>query len=153
MYNQAKIKQQAIAMFKQTFSITMVLNSLTLMVAAIGLFSACLMLTQARQAPLAKLYALGISKGQLRVMTFVQMQLIVLLTCLVALPTGAILGYLLINKVTLQAFGWSIAMLWDWQAYIRVVVIALATSAVAIAIPLYWQTRKPLINSLQQEAL
>ncbi|WP_299569982.1 ABC transporter permease [uncultured Shewanella sp.] len=153
MYNQAKIKQQAIAMFKQTFSITMVLNSLTLMVAAIGLFSACLMLTQARQAPLAKLYALGISKGKLRIMTFVQMQLIVLLTCLVALPTGAVLGYLLINKVTLQAFGWSIAMLWDWQAYIRVVFIALATSAVAIAIPLYWQTRKPLINSLQQEAL
>lgn len=153
MYNQAKIKQQAIAMFKQTFSITMVLNSLTLIVAAIGLFSACLMLTQARQAPLAKLYALGLSKGQLRLMTFVQMQLIVLLTCLVALPTGAILGYLLINKVTLQAFGWSIAMLWDWHAYIRVVVIALTTSAVAIAIPLYWQTRKPLINSLQQEAL
>ncbi|MCL1065968.1 ABC transporter permease [Shewanella olleyana] len=153
MYNQAKIKQQAITMFKQTFSITMVLNSLTLIVAAIGLFSACLMLTQARQAPLARLYALGITKGQLRLMTFVQMQLIVLLTCLVALPTGAVLGYLLINKVTLQAFGWSIAMLWDWPAYIRVVVIALSTSAIAIAIPLYWQTRKPLIKSLQQEAI
>ncbi|WP_082972414.1 FtsX-like permease family protein [Shewanella sp. UCD-FRSSP16_17] len=153
MYNQAKIKQQAIAMFKQTFSITMVLNSLTLIVAAIGLFSACLMLIQARQAPLAKLYALGINKRELRLMTFVQMQLIVLLTCLVALPTGAVLGYLLINKVTLQAFGWSIAMLWDWPAYFRVVVIALTTSAIAIAIPLYWQTRKPLISSLQQEAL
>ncbi|WP_144212766.1 ABC transporter permease [Shewanella donghaensis] len=153
MYNQAKIKQQAIAMFKQTFSITMVLNSLTLMVAAIGLFSACLMLTQARQAPLAKLYALGVSKTQLRFMMFIQMQFIVLLTCLVALPTGAVLGYLLINKVTLQAFGWSIAMLWDWQAYGRVVLIALSTSAIAIAIPLYWQTRKSLIHNLQQEAL
>ncbi|MDO6620337.1 ABC transporter permease [Shewanella sp. 6_MG-2023] len=153
MYNQAKIKQQAIAMFKQTFSITMVLNSLTLMVAAIGLFSACLMLTQARQAPLAKLYALGVSKARLRFMMFIQMQFIVLLTCLVALPTGAVLGYLLINKVTLQAFGWSIAMLWDWQAYARVVLIALSTSAVAIAIPLYWQTRKSLIHNLQQEAL
>ncbi|ACJ31097.1 Conserved hypothetical protein [Shewanella piezotolerans WP3] len=153
MYNQAKIKQRALEIFKRTFSITLVLNSLTLMVAAIGLFSACLMLTKARQAPLARLYALGVSRTQLRSLVSLQMLLIVLFTCLLALPSGALLGYLLINKVTLQAFGWSIAMVWDWQAYFRVVAIALAASALAILLPLYWQTRKPLISSLQQEAL
>lgn len=153
MYNQAKIKQRALEIFKRTFSITLVLNSLTLMVAAIGLFSACLMLTKARQAPLARLYALGVSRTQLRSLVSLQMLLIVLFTCLLALPSGALLGYLLINKVTLQAFGWSIAMVWDWQAYFRVVAIALAASALAVLLPLYWQTRKPLVSSLQQEAL
>lgn len=153
MYNQAKIKQRALEIFKRTFSITLVLNSLTLMVAAIGLFSACLMLTQARQAPLARLYALGVSRNQLRGLVSLQMLLIILFTSLLALPAGALLGYLLINKVTLQAFGWSIAMVWDWQAYFRVVLIALGASALAVLLPLYWQTRKPLITSLQQEAL
>ncbi|MCL1145583.1 ABC transporter permease [Shewanella marinintestina] len=153
MYNQTKIKQRALKIFKRTFSITLVLNSLTLLVAAIGLFSACLMLTQARQAPLARLYALGVSRNQLRALVSGQMLLIVLFTCLLALPTGALLGYLLINKVTLQAFGWSIAMVWDWQAYFRVLVIAIIASAVAVILPLLWQTRKPLISSLQQEAL
>ncbi|PKH55596.1 ABC transporter permease [Shewanella sp. Choline-02u-19] len=153
MYNQAKIKLRALEIFKRTFSITLVLNSLTLMVAAIGLFSACLMLTQARQAPLARLYALGVSRNQLRGIVSLQMLLIVLFTCLLALPAGALLGYLLINKVTLQAFGWSIAMVWDWQAYFQVVLIALGASALAVLLPLYWQTRKPLITSLQQEAL
>lgn len=153
MYNQTKIKQRALEIFKRTFSITLVLNSLTLMVAAIGLFSACLMLTKARQAPLARLYALGVSRTQLRSLVSLQMLLIVLFTCLLALPSGALLGYLLINKVTLQAFGWSIAMVWDWQAYFRVVAIALAASALAVLLPLYWQTRKPLVSSLQQEAL
>jgi len=123
------------------------------MVATIGLFSACIMLTQARLAPLARLYALGVSRTQLRVMVTSQMMLIVLFTCLLALPMGAILGYLLINKVTLQAFGWSIAMLWDWPAYGRVVAIAMISCLVAVALPLYWQTRKPLISSLQQESL
>ncbi|MGS0692621.1 FtsX-like permease family protein [Shewanella sp. 30m-9] len=153
MYNQTKIKQRALEIFKRTFSITLVLNSLTLVVAAIGLFSACLMLTQARQAPLARLYSLGVSRYQLRTLVCGQMLLIVLFTCLLALPTGALLGYLLINKVTLQAFGWSIAMVWDWQAYFRVLVIAMIASAIAVILPLFWQTRKPLISSLQQEAL
>ncbi|GIU06734.1 MULTISPECIES: FtsX-like permease family protein [unclassified Shewanella] len=153
MYNQSKIKQRAMQIFKRTFSITLVLNSLTLLVAAVGLFSACLMLTQARQAPLARLYALGVSRMQLRTLVSGQMLLIVLLTCLLALPTGALLGYLLINKVTLQAFGWSIAMVWDWQAYFRVLVTALVVSSVAVILPLLWQTRRPLISSLQQEAL
>ncbi|QIR13606.1 ABC transporter permease [Shewanella aestuarii] len=153
MYSQQRIKDEAITMFTKTFSITVVLNSLTLLVAAIGLFSACLMLTQARLAPLARLYALGVSRNQLRLMVTSQMMLIVLITCLLALPMGALLGYLLINKVTLQAFGWTIAMLWDWSAYIRVVAIALISCLIAVALPLYWQTRKPLISSLQQEAL
>ncbi|MCT7940738.1 ABC transporter permease [Shewanella holmiensis] len=153
MYSQQSIKDEAIKMFTKTFSITVVLNSLTLMVATIGLFSACIMLTQARLAPLARLYALGVSRTQLRVMVTSQMMLIVLFTCLLALPMGAILGYLLINKVTLQAFGWTIAMLWDWPAYGRVVVIAMISCLVAVALPLYWQTRKPLISSLQQESL
>lgn len=153
IYSQTKIKTQAIAMFKRTFSITLVLNSLTLIVAAIGLFSACLMLTQARQAPLARLYSLGVSRSELRNMVFIQMLLVVLITCLIAMPTGALLGYLLINKITLQAFGWTIQMIWDWQAYAKAILIALITCTFAVILPLYWQTRKPLVSSLQQETL
>ncbi|MFT5704885.1 MAG: putative ABC transport system permease protein [Shewanella sp.] len=153
IYSQAKIKQQAIMMFKKTFSITQVLNTLTLLVAAIGLFSACFMLTQARMAPMARLYTLGVNRVQLTRMVFTQMTIIVLFTCLIALPTGAILGYLLIHKITLQAFGWSIAMEWDWLAYGQVVALALTASLLAVAIPLYQQTRNPLISSLQREVL
>ncbi|QYK12329.1 ABC transporter permease [Shewanella rhizosphaerae] len=153
VYSQEKIKAQAITMFKRTFSITQVLNSLTLMVAAIGLFSACYMLTQARLAPIARLYALGVNRRQLVWLVVGQMLLMVLLTCLVALPTGALLGYLLIHKVTLQAFGWTIAMVWDWLAYFELVGLALLASTLAVAFPLYQQTRRPLVSSLQREVI
>ncbi|MGI2258842.1 FtsX-like permease family protein [Shewanella sp. GXUN23E] len=153
MYSQSKIKSEAIKMFKRTFSITVVLNSLTLIVAAIGLLSATMMLMQSRQAPLARLYALGISRPGLFTMVSVQMLLMVLLTALLALPAGAVLGWLLIHKVTLQAFGWSIAMIWDWAACLQLVLLALVISAVAVIFPLLRQTRKPLISSLQQEVL
>ncbi|WP_244952239.1 ABC transporter permease [Shewanella insulae] len=153
IYSQEKIKAQAITMFKRTFSITQVLNSLTLMVAAIGLFSACYMLTQARLAPIARLYALGVNRRQLVWLVIGQMLLMVLLTCLVALPTGALLGYLLIHKVTLQAFGWTIAMVWDWLAYLELVGLALLASTLAVAFPLYQQTKRPLVSSLQREVI
>jgi putative ABC transport system permease protein len=104
-------------------------------------------------APIARLYTLGVNRRQLSLMVTSQMLLMVILTCIVALPTGALLGYLLINKVTLQAFGWSIAMIWDWQAYFDVTLLALVASGFAVALPLYQQTRRPLISSLQSDVL
>ncbi|MBV7314100.1 ABC transporter permease [Shewanella sp. NIFS-20-20] len=153
IYSQTAIKSEAINMFKRTFSITVVLNSLTLMVAAIGLFSASMMLMYNRQAPLARLYALGVSRPRLFAMVTGQMLLLVLMTAALALPAGALLGWLLIHKVTLQAFGWSIAMIWDWWAYVQVSALALLACALAVLIPLLRQTRRPLITSLQQEVL
>lgn len=153
IFDQSQIKSRAVTIFTRTFAITKVLNTLTLFVAAIGLFSACYMLTQARVAPIARLYSLGVSQNQLVVMVMTQMLSIVLLTCLVALPSGAILGYLLINKVTLQAFGWSFAMVWDWGSYFEIVLLALFASLLAVALPLYRQTRRPLLSSLQSEVI
>lgn len=153
VYSQQKIRDEAIRVFNKTFSITLVLNTLTLLVAAVGLFSAVLMLTQSRQASLAMLRSLGLTRGRLLSMLLLQMLLVVLLTCLLALPMGAILGYLLIHKVTLQAFGWTIAMQWDWQAYGRVVLLSLLCCILAVIVPLYWQSRRSLVSSLQQEVL
>lgn len=153
VYSQQKIRDEAIRVFNKTFSITLVLNTLTLVVAAVGLFSAVLMLTQSRQASLAMLRSLGLTRGRLLSMLLLQMLLVVLLTCLLALPMGAILGYLLIHKVTLQAFGWTIAMQWDWLAYGRVVLLSLLCCILAVIVPLYWQSRRSLVSSLQQEVL
>lgn len=96
---------------------------------------------------------MGVNRRQLTTLVFGQMLIIVLFTCQVALPTGAILGYLLINKITLQAFGWSIAMEWDWLAYGQVLALALVSSLLAVAFPLYMQTKRPLISSLQREVI
>jgi len=153
IYSQQKIRTQALKVFNKTFSITLVLNTLTLLVAAVGLFSAVLMLTQSRQAPLAILRSLGVPQKQLWLMLLCQLLLAVLLTCLLALPLGAILGYLLIHKVTLQAFGWTIMQHWDWLAYGRVVSLSLACCLLAVLLPLYWQSRRSMVSALQQEVL
>jgi putative ABC transport system permease protein len=151
IYDQQQIKQRAITIFNRTFAITRVLNSLTLAVAAIGLFTACIMLTESRTAAIARLYVLGVTRSRLTLMVVGQMLAMVLITCFIALPAGAFMGYLLTGKVTLQAFGWSIPMLWDWQACAEVVLLSLVASLIAVVLPLYRQTRRPLVSCLQSE--
>lgn len=153
LFNQSSINSQALEIFNRTFGITSALNSLTLLIAAIGLFTSCLMLMQSRQRALARLYALGVPRARLLRWVFAQMLLLIGITSLLALPTGALLGWLLIDKITLQAFGWTIKFIWSWPASLQAVMIAIATSLLAIAIPLYHQTQQALITRLQGEAL
>ena len=44
-------------------------------------------------------------------------------------------------------------MEWDWLAYGQVVLLALVSSLLAVAFPLYLQTKRPLISSLQREVI
>lgn len=153
LIDQQRLKQLAIAIFSQTFAITQALNVLTLLVAAIGLFTACYLISQAREAAVAKLFSLGVRRGAMRTMLMSQMMLLVGLTCVVAMPVGYVLGRLLTENITLQAFGWTLFFEWDWLKVLLTVSITLVVSAIATWLPLFQQTRKPLLTSLQSEVL
>ncbi|QSX37876.1 FtsX-like permease family protein [Shewanella sedimentimangrovi] len=151
IYSQQDIKAGALAMFGRTFDITAVLGSLTLLVAAVGLFSALSMLGNARETALARLYALGLSRGEILAICAAQMLLMVLITALLALPVAALLGWVLIHKMILLSFGWSLVMEWQWLAAAKAVLTALLAAALALAWPLYRQARRPLVYGLQRE--
>ncbi|MBT1443764.1 FtsX-like permease family protein [Shewanella sp. JM162201] len=152
IFSQQNIKKIAISMFGRTFEITASLGTLTLLVASIGLFSALSMLSASRENPLARLHALGVSRSELLLMSAAQMLLMVLATALLAIPVAWVLGYLLIHKVILLSFGWSLTMDWQWLPVFSAVGAALLSAALALAWPLWRQSRRPLIRSLQQEA-
>ncbi|MFA0697681.1 FtsX-like permease family protein, partial [Vibrio sp. 10N.222.49.C9] len=111
--------------FSRTFAVTSALNAVTLMIAVIGLFSACYMLLDARKAAIARLYALGVRRRNLMAMMIGQIGALVAFTLVIALPLGAIVGYVLTDIVTLRAFGWSLTYLWSWVDAMTVCVITL----------------------------
>ncbi|QYK04583.1 ABC transporter permease [Shewanella zhangzhouensis] len=152
IFSQQNIKKIAITMFGRTFEITASLGTLTLLVASIGLFSALSMLSASRENPLARLHALGVSRRELLLMSAVQMLLMVLATALLAVPVAWILAWLLIHKVILLSFGWSLTMDWQWLPVLTAIGAALLSASLALAWPLWRQSRRPLIRSLQQEA-
>ncbi|MCG9580021.1 ABC transporter permease [Vibrio tubiashii] len=153
LYDQAQIKSIALNIFSQTFAITRALNGVTLMVAVIGLFSACFMLLDARKAAIARLYALGVSRRKLMTMVIGQIVALVSFTLVIALPLGAMVGYVLTDIVTLRAFGWSLNYLWSWSDALSIAAITILVAVVATLIPLWRLVSKPVVSSLQSEVL
>ncbi|MGR5210844.1 FtsX-like permease family protein [Vibrio rotiferianus] len=153
LYDQAQIKTIALDIFSQTFAITRALNGVTLMVAVIGLFSACFMLLDARKAAIARLYALGVNRHKLMIMVVGQIVALVSFTLLIALPLGAMVGYVLTDIVTLRAFGWSLSYLWNWNDALIIAAITILVAVIATLIPLWRLVSKPVVSSLQSEVL
>lgn len=153
LYDQAQIKSIALDIFSQTFAITRALNGVTLMVAVIGLFTACFMLLDARKAAIARLYALGVNRKKLMTMVIGQIVALVSFTLVIALPLGALVGYVLTDIVTLRAFGWSLNYLWDWSDALSISAVTIVVGVVATLIPLWRLVSKPVVSSLQSEVL
>lgn len=153
LYDQADIKEIALNIFSQTFAITRALNGVTLLVAVIGLFTACFMLLDARKAAIARLYALGVNRKKLMLMVIGQIASLVAFTLVIALPLGALVGYVLTDIVTLRAFGWSLTYLWSWSDAASVSLITVLVAIVATLMPLWRLVNKPVVSSLQSEVL
>ncbi|MGV2986681.1 FtsX-like permease family protein [Vibrio sp. E150_011] len=153
LYDQTQIKSIALDIFSQTFAITRALNGVTLMVAVVGLFCACFMLLEARKAAIARLYALGVSRQRLMAMVVGQIVALVCFTLVIALPLGAIVGYVLTDMVTLRAFGWSLNYVWNWGDALVIAAITILVAVIATLIPLWRLVNKPVVSSLQSEVL
>jgi len=153
LYDQAQIKSLALDIFSQTFAITRALNGVTLMVAVIGLFCACFMLLDARKAAIARLYALGVSRKKLMAMVLGQIAVLVTFTLVIAIPLGAMVGYVLTDIVTLRAFGWSLNYQWNWSDALSISLITIIVAVIATLIPLWRLVSKPVVSSLQSEVL
>lgn len=153
LYDQAQIKSIALDIFSQTFAITRALNGVTLMVAVIGLFTACFMLLDARKAAIARLYALGVNRKKLMTMVIGQIAALISFTLVIALPLGALVGYVLTDIVTLRAFGWSLNYLWDWSDALSIAAVTIVVGVIATLIPLWRLVSKPVVSSLQSEVL
>ncbi|NOH33929.1 ABC transporter permease [Vibrio chagasii] len=151
LYDQAQIKSLALDIFSQTFAITRALNGVTLMVAVIGLFCACFMLLDARKAAIARLYALGVSRKKLMAMVIGQIVVLVTFTLIIAIPLGAMVGYVLTDIVTLRAFGWSLNYQWNWSDALSISFITIVVAVISTLIPLWRLVSKPVVSSLQSE--
>jgi putative ABC transport system permease protein len=135
--------------FDRTFIITGSLNLVTLVVAAISLVTSFLLINQGSAATHSLIRSLGIANRQLSVWILFQYSLIVLLSCLMAIPFGIALSWLLINFINVQAFGWSYPLLLDSISIFKLTSASLALLVAAMVIPAYLRTKKPLLEDLK----
>lgn len=133
--DQASVKASSMRIFEKTFSVTGALNSLTLVVSGIALFSSLLTLSGLRLAQLAPVWALGVPRLLLGKLEIGKLLVLAAITAVLAVPLGLVLAWCLVAIVNVQAFGWRLPFHVFPAQWLVVFGLALATAFAAAVVP------------------
>lgn len=147
-----EIKTIALNVFDQTFTITHLLNGLTLLIASIGIACACATLEQQRSDQLTLLAAIGVNRRQRFLLSWIRWGLLALLSLCISWPFGLLLTSGLVYLVNPIAFGWSYPVLISGANWSQLALFSISCVLIASAIPNWRHSRFSLLKS-QQESL
>nr|WP_314560038.1 FtsX-like permease family protein [uncultured Pseudomonas sp.] len=148
--DQGQLRRYADQVFERTFSATAALNALTLAVASLALFIALLGQAQRRLGQLAPLWALGIERPRLILLSLGQLLGLALLTLALAIPLGILLAWCLVAVVNVQAFGWRLPLQVFPGQLLALSAIALLATLLAAAWPLLRLQRSQPLDLLRE---
>jgi putative ABC transport system permease protein len=135
--------------FERTFVITDGLNIVTLLVAALSLATSVLMIDMDNRPQRALLRSMGVGNYQVTGLSLLQYTLLSLLACVVALPFGIGLTWLLINLINVQAFGWSYPIMITPYKLFSAGVMSTLLIVLAVTLPLYKLSRRKLVEDIK----
>ena len=160
--SQSQIRKLSLNIFDRTFAITSAMNALTMLVAAIALLASLLAILQERLPQFAQWRAVGIRwYEQLMIIScpiliFIGVAWLLAvgvslgcLAILMAVPLGALLSWILIHKLNIVSFGWSMPMLWNITPALQLAAIILSVVTVSI-LSAGIQLRRQLPKALAQ---
>jgi putative ABC transport system permease protein len=125
------IREEAIAVFDRTFTITVVLRLLTVVVAFVGVLSALMALQLERVREFGVLRANGMTPGQVWRLVVLQTGLMGLVAGFLSLPLGVALSWIMIHVINLRAFGWTLSMVVSPALLAQAVVVSIGASVLA----------------------
>lgn len=105
--SQRDVLALSLAIFDRTFAITRALNTLTLLVAAVAIFASLLAVYQFRRPEYALWRSLGMSWLAFFAVSGFPIVLMTAVVMALALPLGVALSWLLIHKINVISFGWT----------------------------------------------
>lgn len=129
--NQEDLKSFSMQVFERTFTVTAALNVLTLAVAGFAMLTSLLTLADLRVPQLAPVWALGLTKAQLGRLEIFRTLVLAAIVCVLALPLGLALAWVLLSVVNTEAFGWRLPMFLFPADYARLWACSLAAAFLA----------------------
>ena len=108
--NHKEIRERAVQFFDRTFALTNLIALITVAVAVIGLFNSALALQSAKREEYRLLNTLGFSKLELFRQSFTQSSLLGFVCCLLSVPLGIGIAWILCELVNPRAFQWTISL-------------------------------------------
>ncbi len=108
IYTNAGLRQRVMEIFDQTFAVTSVLRTISVVVAIAGVFLSLTTLVIEREREIGVLRSVGASRGQVGALVFAEAGMIGLLASLVGIACGAGMAMILTWVINKAFFGWTI---------------------------------------------
>jgi putative ABC transport system permease protein len=137
--------------FDQTFAITYVLQTISTVLALVGVLSALLCLNLERRTELGVLRALGATARTVLRLVLAEAALILAVAAAAAVPAGIALAWILVAVVNTRSFGWSFPLRVPPGAVAEVVLLALGAGLLAGIVP-WLLVRRARIAALLEAA-
>ena len=141
--DQARIRRVSLDIFDRTFLITDVVRALALIVAATALFSSLTAWLEQRSRELGMLRAMGLTGPELGALLGVQSLSLGVIAIALAVPLGALIAWVLVAQLQPRAFGWSFALVLQWQVIASTAAAALLAVIAGAALPALLLARTP----------
>ena len=151
IYSNASLRQRIFEIFDQTFAVTYVLRTISVIVAVLGVSLTLTTLVTEREREIGILRAIGGSAGQVRRTFLAESALIGLLASLVGLAAGACLAMVLTWVINLAFFGWTVQLRYPWDLLAWTPVWIIATAALAGLLPAIRASRIEPATALRSE--
>jgi putative ABC transport system permease protein len=148
-----ELHRVSLEIFDRTFAVTGVLRVLATLVAFLGVWSALMALQIERQRESAVLRAIGASPRQVLAMVLSQSGLLGLCAGLCAIPTGALVAWIMAEVVNRRSFGWTLLDLAPFpvSAMVQTLALALGAALLAGAWPAWKLATQPTAAALRVE--
>jgi len=147
----AAILEESMAVFDRTFRVTEVLRAVSLLVAFIGVLSALMALQLERAKEYAVLRALGLTRGQIAGLISGESLLMGLLAGCVAIPTGLLMAWVLIQSVQRRAFGWTMPFSVDGTLLLQTLLVGLLAAGLAAVYPAWHSAHRHPALQLRED--
>ncbi len=142
--SQAQMRRLSLGIFERTFAITAAMNGLTMIVAAIALLASLLAILQERLPQFAQWRALGLRQSEQLLLIATPLLIFCAIAWLLSVPLGALLSWILIHKLNIVSFGWSMPLVWDFVPALQLAAVVLLICAVTLLlVSLQWRRKMP----------
>jgi putative ABC transport system permease protein len=147
--SQSQVRRLSVGIFDRTFAITAAMNGLTLLVAAIALLASLLAILQERLPQFAQWRALGVRQGEQLLLVAVPLAIFCAVAWLLSIPLGMLLSWILIHKINIISFGWSMPLVWKFGPAVQLAGVVLLICAITLLL-VSWQWRRKMPQALAQ---
>ena len=133
-----ELREQIFRIFDQTFSVTYILQTIGIIVSALGIFLSLTILVTERRREISILRAVGASRQQIELLVLWEAGIIGLLGSILGITAGLVLAFILSFVINVSFFGWTISWATPWRFLLSLPIVVIVAALVAG----YWPARQ-----------